>query len=146
MNADETPPAVEDLLEWRGTWLAARIAVVIVYLVSAIGHLAGFDAAVAEQAQFGMPDPVLMAILTILVEISGSLLILTGRWVWLGAGMLGVFTALGAVLAHPFWTMHGAARFDAMATFLEHAGLVGGLILVALVAERASHRGLNHVG
>lgn len=145
MTGSETPVAVESLLEWRGTWLVARVAIVTVYLVSAAAHLAGFNAAVAEQAQFGMPAPALMAVLTICVEVVGSLLILSGRWVWLGAGMLGVFTALGAVLAHPFWTMQGDARFEAMATVLEHAGLVGGLVLVALVAERASHRERGHV-
>ena len=145
MEASETPPVVETLLEWRGTWLVARLAIVTVYLVSAVAHLAGFKAAVAEQAQFGMPAPALMATLTIFVEIVGSLLVLSGRWVWLGAGMLGVFTALGAVLAHPFWTMKGDARFEAMATFLEHAGLVGGLVLVALVAERASRREPSNV-
>lgn len=140
MNATNTPPAVESILEWRGTWLAARLAIVTVYLVSAAGHLAGFHAAVAEQAAYGMPAPAMMAGLTIAVELVGSLLVLSGRWIWLGAGILGAFTALGAVVAHPFWTLQGAARLEGMATFLEHAGLVGGLILVALVAERATRR------
>ena len=138
MMGTDTPPAVNLFLEWRGTWLAARAAIVAIYLVSAIGHLAGFPAAVAEQAQFGMPAPAFTAVLTITLELVGSLLILFGRWLWLGAGMLGAFTALGAVIAHPFWMLQGSARFEAMATFLEHAGLIGGLILIALVAERAA--------
>lgn len=140
MNATDTPHAVETLLEWRGSWFAARLAIVLVYLVSAAGHLAGFQAAVAEQAAYGMPAPAMMAGLTIAVELVGSLLVISGHWIWLGAGMLGAFTTLGAVVAHPFWTLQGAARFEAMATFLEHAGLVGGLILIALVAERATRR------
>jgi uncharacterized membrane protein YphA (DoxX/SURF4 family) len=144
MNTTDTPHAIETLLEWRGTWLAARLAIVLVYLVSAAGHLAGFEAAVAEQAAFGMPAPAVMAGLAVAVELVASLMVLTGRLVWLGAGMLGGFTALGAVIAHPFWTLQGNARFDAMATFLEHAGLIGGLILVALVAERARQQETRH--
>jgi transmembrane protein len=99
MKAPDTPPAITSLLEWRGTWLAARIAIATVYLVSAAGHR-------------------------------------IGRWEWLATEMLGVLTALGAILAHPFWTMEGSARFDAIAKFTEHAAMVGGLVLVALVAER----------
>jgi len=145
MIADATPPAIRSLLEWKGTWLIARVAIVTLYLVSAAFHVTDFREAIAEQVGYGMPAPALSAALAILVEIVGSLLILTARWVWLGAGMLGVFTTLGAVLAHPFWTMRGNARFEAMATFLEHAGLVGGLILVALAAERANNGSLAHV-
>lgn len=145
MNAHATPPATRSLLEWSGTWLTARVAIVTLYLVSAAAHVTGFRGAIAEQVGYGMPAPALMAALTVVVEIVGSLLILAGRWVWLGAGMLGVFTALGAVLAHPFWTMQGGPRFEALATFLEHTGLVGGLILVALVAERAHNESLAHV-
>lgn len=138
MNETDTPHAVKSVLEWRGTWLAVRAAIVAIYLVSAIGHLAAFPAAVAEQAQFGMPAPAFTAVLTITLELVGSLLILSGRWVWLGAGMLGAFTALGAVIAHPFWMLQGSARSEAMATFFEHTGLIGGLMLIALVAERAA--------
>lgn len=141
----ETPPLVDKILDWRGTWLAARFAIVLVYLVSGFGHLADFGAAVAEQVNYGLPAPEFMAALTVGVEIVGSLLILTGRLVWLGAGMLGVFTALGAVFAHPFWASLGPARFDALASFLEHVGLVGGLILVALVARRLEYEERTNV-
>ena len=118
---------------------------VLIATMSAAGHVAGFREAIAEQASYGLPAPILMAALTVIVELVGSLMILAGRWVWLGAGALGVFTSLGAVLAHPFWAMQGDARFDAMATFLEHLGLVGGLILVAIVAERAQCDRMRHV-
>lgn len=141
----KTPPMIDEILDWQGTWLAARLALVLVYLVSGFGHLSDFRAAVAEQGSYGMPTPEFMAALTVAVEIAGSLLILTGRLVWLGAGMLGVFTTLGAVFAHPFWAIQGPARFDALASFLEHVGLVGGLILVALVARRLEYEEQKNV-
>jgi uncharacterized membrane protein YphA (DoxX/SURF4 family) len=50
----------------------------------------------------------LWAALTILVEIIGPLLILAGRLVWLGAGMLGVFT-VAAMVANAFWTLPAGA-------------------------------------
>ena len=77
------------------------------------------------------------AALTIGIELVGSILILTGRFLWLGAGMLGVFTLLAAFTANAFWTMPaGQDRFMATNAFFEHVGLIGGFVLVALVAER----------
>jgi uncharacterized membrane protein YphA (DoxX/SURF4 family) len=132
-----TPRPVEAILGWAGTGHAARLALSSAYLLGAITKLADFPGAIAEQAHFGMPMPALFAVLTIAVELIGPALILSGRLVWLGAGMLGVFTVLAAITANAFWTMHaGPERFGATNAFFEHMGLVGGFALVALAADR----------
>jgi uncharacterized membrane protein YphA (DoxX/SURF4 family) len=131
------PRFVEKILDWRWTWFLARLALVGAYLLGALVKLTDWPAAVAEQAHFGMQPASLWAGLTIAVEITGPLLILAGRYVWLGAGMLAVFTALAALVANDFWTMHGEARFMATNAFFEHIGLIGGFVLAALVAEHA---------
>lgn len=139
-----TPAFVRTILDWQVTWFVARLALVSAYLLGAVVKLANFPAAVAEQVHFGMHPPVLWAVLTIAVELIGPALILSGRLVWLGAGMLGVFTGLAALTANAFWTMHGDARFMATNAFFEHIGLIGGFVLAALVAEhvgRARARG-----
>jgi uncharacterized membrane protein YphA (DoxX/SURF4 family) len=82
----------------------------------------------------------LWAVLTIAVELVGSALILAGRWVWLGAGMLGVFTALAALVANPFWALQGHERFMATNAFFEHIGLIGGFVLAAMIASIRQRR------
>lgn len=78
---------------------------------------------------------------TIAIELIGPLLILSGRLIWLGAGMLGVFTLLAAFTANAFWSMPaGPERFGATNAFFEHIGLIGGFVLAALVAEQAKRR------
>jgi uncharacterized membrane protein YphA (DoxX/SURF4 family) len=128
-----TPRFVEAILAWRGTSFVARLALVSAYIVGAANKLGDFPGAIAEQAHFGMSPPILWALLTIAVEIIGPILILTGRLVWLGAGMLGVFTTLAAITANSFWTMTGPERFAATNAFFEHIGLVGGFILIAML-------------
>ena len=131
------PRFVGALLESPLAWGLARLALVSAYLLGAAVKLSDWPAAVAEQAHFGLAPPAVWAAVTIGVELVGPLLILSGRWVWLGAGMLGVFTALAALTANPFWTLAGPEQFAARNAFFEHMGLVGGFILVALVAHRA---------
>lgn len=131
------PHVVDAILDWRWTPVLARLALCSAYLLGGIVKLADWPGAVAEQAHFGMTPSALWAALTIAVELVGPLLILSNRWVWLGAGMLGVFTVLAAITANAFWTMpSGAARFAATNAFFEHLGLVGGFVLVALLARR----------
>jgi len=135
---DTTPRFVDGILRWRGASLAARLALASAYLLGGLTKLSDFPAAVAEQAHVGMPYPALFAVLTIAVELIGPALILSGRMVWLGAGMLGVFTALAAITANAFWAMpQGAERFAATNAFFEHLGLVGGFVLVAMADRRA---------
>ncbi|MDE1172885.1 MAG: DoxX family protein [Parvibaculaceae bacterium] len=127
------PRFVATVLEWRWTWLLARLALVSAYLLGGVVKLAGWPGAVAEQAHFGMHPPAFWAALTIAVEFAGPILILWGRFLWLGAGMLGVFTLLAAITANAFWTMEGETRFMATNAFFEHIGLIGGFVAVALI-------------
>ena len=135
------PRFVDAILDWRWTGLLARLALVGAYLLGGIVKASDWTAAVAEQAHFGMHPPALWAALTIGIEIVGPLLILSGRFVWLGAGMLGVFTLFAAITANAFWAMPtGQDRFMATNAFFEHVGLVGGFVLAALVAELEARR------
>jgi len=135
------PSWVDAILDWRWTWLLARAAMVSMFVVSALLKLGDFHTAIAEQEGYGLRPGAVWAGLTIAVQLIAPLLIISGRYVWLGAGALGAFTALAAVLAHGFWTMQGEARFIAMNVFLEHIGLIGGFIMTALVAEHAKRDG-----
>lgn len=138
---DAEPRLIHAVLDWPPVWWFARLLLVGAYLMGAVAKLADWPGAVAEQAQFGMHPPALWAGLTIAVELIGPVLILAGRLVWLGAGMLGLFTVLAAGVANAFWTMTGPARFAATNAFFEHIGLVGGFVLAALVAEHARREG-----
>jgi len=63
--------------------------------------------------------------------------------VWLGAGMLGLFTVLAAIVANGFWAVpQGDARFMATNAFFEHLGLVGGFVMAAMLASE--RRGPSH--
>ena len=136
MTAARTPRFVGAILDWRWTGFLARLALVGAYLLGGIVKASDWTAAIAEQAHFGMSPPALWAALTIVVEIVGPLLILSGRFVWLGAGMLGVFTLFAAITANAFWAMPaGQDRFMATNAFFEHLGLIGGFVLAAVVAE-----------
>jgi uncharacterized membrane protein YphA (DoxX/SURF4 family) len=135
------PRWVDRILDWPWTWLVTRVALTAPFVVSGVIKLCDIHAAALEQESVGLHPGLPWALLTICVELFGPLLIIATRFVWLGAGMLGVFTGLAALLAHHFWNLTGAARIAEMNAFFEHVSMIAGFILVALVAEHGRRLG-----
>ena len=138
--AGPTPRWVGAILGWDATWFLARLALASAYVIGGVNKAVDFPGAVAEQTHFGLQPAWAWAIVTIVVELGGSLLLIWGRLVWLAAGALGVLTATAMLVANNFWVMEGQARFMAMNTFFEHLGLIGGFALAAVVAANTGRR------
>jgi uncharacterized membrane protein YphA (DoxX/SURF4 family) len=132
----DTPHWVGAILSSSLLWPLARLALVSAYLIGGLNKLLDFPGAIAEQEHFGLHPGWLWASVVIVVELVGSVLVLTGRWVWLGAGALGVLTAVAMLTANNFWVMTGQDRFMALNAFFEHLGLIAGLVLVAQAASK----------
>ena len=115
------------------TAAAARIVLCLPFWWSGLTKLLDFSGGTAEMAALGLELAWLFNALTIFVQLGGSLLVILNRWTWLGAGALGVFTALATVLAHQFWTLEGVDRVRELNTFLEHLAIIAGFVLVAIL-------------
>ncbi|MGL3109126.1 DoxX family protein [Bradyrhizobium sp. BR 1432] len=133
----DTPRWVATVLSWSWLAAAARIALVSAFLIGGVQKALDFSGAVAEQAHFGLQPAWLWATAAIIVELGGSVLVILGRWVWLGAGGLGVLTTVAMLTANDFWTKAGHDRFLAVNAFFEHLGLIAGLVLVSVLSSRS---------
>ncbi len=112
-----------------------RLALVSAFLIGGVNKALHFDDAIAEQAHFGLHPPALWAALAIVVEIGGSLCVVFRRFVWIGAGALGVLTLVAMLVANDFWNQTGIARFMALNSFFEHLGLIAALVLVTVLGD-----------
>src|SRR5229473_4922756 len=96
----DTPGWIAAILSWPWLLPISRAALVSAFLIGGIQKVVDFPAAVAEQAHFGLQPAWLWAAAAIVVELGGSALVIFGRWVWLGAGGLGVLTAVAMLTAN----------------------------------------------
>ena len=114
-------------------WLhrAALAALCAAYLQGGLVKALDFPGALAEMAHFGLQPAAPFALATIALELGASVLVISGRWRWLGALALAAFTAAATLMANRYWAAAGPERFQLMNAFYEHIGLVGGLLLVA---------------
>ncbi|WP_428030452.1 DoxX family protein [Ancylobacter sp.] len=132
-----TPAIISGILLSPITAFVARLLLVFMFLGSAISKITDFAGAQAEMAHFGLNPPWLFAAATIATQLIGAVLILLNRGTWLGAGALGIFTLLTIPIAHHFWTMEGQMAQIEFYFAVEHLSVLGGMLLVAILAERA---------
>jgi uncharacterized membrane protein YphA (DoxX/SURF4 family) len=139
LQESDMPRWIGPILSWPGLLPISRAALVSAFLIGGIQKFVDFSGATAEQAHFGLQPAWLWAAAAVVVEIGGSVLVILGRWVWLGAGGLGVLTAIAMLAANNFWALTGHDRFIALNTFFEHLGLIAGLILTCILTEAKQH-------
>jgi transmembrane protein len=134
---------IEQFLRHRAVAAAARVLLTFPFWGSGLAKLIDFQRGVAEMTHFGLEPAVAFNIATIIVQLGGSLLIIQNRYTWLGAGALGIFTALTIPIVHHFWSMtEEPFRTIAFHTAAEHIGMIGALIVVSiLAAHRNSTKG-----
>lgn len=126
------------------TWLIARVLVTFMYWFAGLGFLFNFPGAVATMQASGFAgNPTLIAVLTVSVQLIGSALVIQGRFAWLGAGMLAVFTLATIPLVHDWWNMEGLAAIQAKLESKEHLTVIGGLIGISVLSHlvRAARAG-----
>jgi transmembrane protein len=132
-----TPSIIYNILNSRITEIAARVLLTFPFWGSGLSKLINFNTeAVPEMEKYGLQPAVAIAVLTIIVQLGGSLLVILKKATWLGAGALGVFTFLTIVLVHTFWKLEGEHALFAFYTATEHVGMIGGLIGIAILSIR----------
>lgn len=129
-------PHVDAFLGHKFTSAAARAFLTFPFWSSGLQKLSNWSATVGEMAHFHLVPYPAYAAAVILVQLAGSAAILWGPFAWVGAWALIIFTALTIPIAHPFWSMSGQAGLQEMYVAMEHIGVIGGLLLAAILRYR----------
>jgi transmembrane protein len=131
---------VDNILDRHWLLVAGRVAISFMYWFAGIGFLLNFPAAADMMRNYGLEPATWIAALMIIVLLVGSALVIDGRLVWLGAGMLGVFTLSTIPTIHHFWTMTGNAAIENRLESEEHLTVIGGLVLASILAHLENRR------
>ena len=110
--------------------LVGRILLAVIFIISGIGKITGFDGTVGYIASKGLPMAQLVAIATIVVEVGGGIMLAVGykaRWAALA---LAVFTLLAAIIFHNFWAVEAAQKMNQQINFLKNLAITGGMLMV----------------
>lgn len=110
----------------------ARLLLVAEIAIAANGKIQGWDGQAAYMEAHGMHlvGPLLAAALVI--ELLGSMCLVTGLWSRPAAAVLFVYIGIVSVCLHDFWRMSGMAAATNQTQFFKNLGIMGGLLMVAV--------------
>ncbi|AFJ47055.1 DoxX family protein [Shimwellia blattae] len=117
--------------------LIARLALIVLFLLSGFPKLTGFSGTVQYMASLGAPLPTVAAAIAVLMEVAGSILIAIGFFTRPLAIIFAVYTLATGFIGHPYWTMSGDAVMPNMINFYKNLAITGGFILLALTGPGA---------
>ena len=123
-----TTPMTTVQYDWAA--LVGRILLAIMFITSGFNKIGGLEGLAGYIASKGLPMPQVLAILTIVVELGGGILLVVGwkaRW---AAAALAIFCVLAAFIFHNFWAMPEAERMAQSQAFWKNITIAGGMLMV----------------
>ncbi|WDZ94272.1 DoxX family protein [Herbaspirillum sp. WKF16] len=114
-----------------------RVLLASLFVISGVFKIIGFAGTVGYFDSLGLPMPTIAVLVTILVEVGGGLLLMTGRGVKPVALIIALFTVGATLSAHHFWTLDGAAAQAQLTHFLKNVSIIGALLLVSTIDTEA---------
>lgn len=122
--------ALDDGLQ-RTLALVGRILLALMFVLSGLSKIAGFEGTVGAMQSQGMPAAPALAVLTIVLEVGGGLALMVGlytRWVALA---IAAFTLAATLLFHNFWAASDAQRMVQSLLFMKNISVIGGMLVLA---------------
>jgi putative oxidoreductase len=128
--------------------LVGRIMFVVLFANSAYSHITQAEAMSGYAAGKGVPQAKLATLASGVLMAIGSLMVLLGIWMDLGALLLAIFLIPTAVLMHPFWKESDAqGKQVERIQFQKDIALAGAALLVlGLYAQSGDALGLTITG
>ena len=111
--------------------LIGRLLIVALFLPAGLGKISGFEGTLGYFASLGIPAPVFALVVTIVIEVIGSIALLVGFHTRLVAIVMAIFTLLAAVTGHAYWAAPAGAAFIAQLLFFKNIAVMGGLLVLA---------------
>ncbi|HGH5977507.1 TPA: DoxX family protein [Kluyvera georgiana] len=113
--------------------LVARIAIVLLFILSGYPKMLHYDGTVQYMASIGTPMPALAAIIAIVMEVPAVILVILGFFTRPLAVIFLFYTLGTAVIGHHYWNMTGDAVMPNMINFYKNISISGAFLLLAIV-------------
>jgi putative oxidoreductase len=110
--------------------LVGRILIAVIFLWSGFGKVMGFAGTAGYMASKGVPLTEVALVITIIVEIGGALMIISGYKARLGALALLLWMVPVTLLFHNFWGVPADQKMIQTIMFMKNLGLMGAMLYI----------------
>lgn len=110
--------------------LVGRTLLALIFLISGIGKIGGFAGTAGYMASKGLPMVEVLLVLTIIIEIGGALMLISGYMARLSATVLFLWMIPVTFIFHNFWAVPADQQMIQQIMFMKNLAIMGGMLLV----------------
>jgi len=110
--------------------LVGRVLLVLMFLVGGYGKITGFDGTIGYMQAYNMPMTQVLAVIAIIIELGGGIMIAVGwkaRW---AAAALFIFVLVASFVFHAFWAVPADQAQLQNVLFLKNLAVMGGMLYI----------------
>ena len=110
--------------------LVGRVLLAVIFIVAGFGKITGFEGTVGYIQSVGLPAPQLAAVVAIIVELGGGIMLVIGwkaRW---AAAAIFIFTLVAGVIFHAFWSSPADQVMMQQIQFMKNLAIMGGMLYI----------------
>jgi len=111
--------------------LVGRVLIALIFAYFGYLKLTGFHGTTAYFHKWGFPLPEVTAVLAVIFELGGGVLLILGWKTRCVAWALVVYTVIATLVAHRYWSYTPEQVFAQMSNFFKNLSLIGGLVMLA---------------
>lgn len=108
----------------------ARVLLALLFVLAGFSKFAGLAGTAGYIASKGLPVPMVLAVLTAIIEVVGGIALIVGFQARIAALALALFTVAASFLFHNFWAMPADQAFVNQLMFMKNLAVAGGLLFV----------------
>jgi putative oxidoreductase len=109
----------------------------VIFFISGINKILGFSYVAGWMASSGVPAASLLLAATIVIEVVGGLMLISGYKAKIAASVIALFLIPVTFVFHAFWNIDAASFQNELNQFLKNVAILGGMLLV-IARERSA--------
>ena len=110
--------------------LVGRVLLALIFITAGYGKISGFDGTVGYMQAYNMPMPQVLAVLAIIIELGGGIMIAVGwkaRW---GAAAIFIFVLVASLIFHAFWAVPAEQVQMQNIMLMKNLAIMGGMLYI----------------
>jgi len=120
-------------MEQKWMLLLGRLLLSVIFILSGIQKLTIFNGVAADMANRHIPLATVALAITLIIEIGGGLMVLTGFKARYAALVIFLWLIPVTLVYHHFWGVAEAEKQGQIVNFLKNLAIMGGLLILAYV-------------
>lgn len=110
--------------------LVGRVLLALIFIIAGFGKITGFEGTVGYMQAYNMPMTQVLAVIAIIIELAGGIMIAVGwkaRW---GAAAIFIFVLVASVIFHAFWAVPADQAQLQNILFMKNLAIMGGMLYI----------------